>query len=297
MPFFSCPPRVRLGLCFTRLVAAIALGSVLGGTASASAILERRFVGQQYYNTANIAVCQPASPSDFRIDGVVPGGWSGTFHFDWTLYRNGQQVGFYEQTVSAPLGLNYVSFQHVFSVTTEVGSYSASFVVRKRKLTFSGFNYDTIVLDDNATPIVVSAVEPTPSFKILNSSNVFVDPPPDGSPIPVSLSTGIVMNAAATTCETAYAVIVQESNQWWSRTMQHEWWKWFSGQAPANLDLQQLTTSYSASDGTGYFSLLGGNFTSSSPIAFNGQPRFYRVGLAPGGGGWNPKMALIQVNW
>jgi hypothetical protein len=102
------------------------------------------------------------------------------------------------------------------------------------------------------------------------------------------------MDASDSQCETGYLIIVEESNISWDRPLQNEWNKWFSGQAPANLNLQQLTTTYRQSDGTGYFSLIGGSFTSGT---FAGQERFYRIGLQTAGSPWNPQFALIQVNW
>ena len=135
----------------------------------------------------------------------------------------------------------------------------------------------------------------THSFKIKNSQGVFVAPPSDGSPIEVSLSRGVIMDASGTKNERSYLIIVQESDDKGIRSGLHECsGTWIQGEATANIDIQRHVTSYSASDPTGYFSLLGGNMD-SGPLA--GKARFYRVGLQAGGAPWNPLFVLIRVVW
>ncbi|MFP5262660.1 MAG: hypothetical protein ACLGJB_12220 [Blastocatellia bacterium] len=240
-----------------------------------------------------------SSGTDFQAARHVPGYLSGYCRFDWTLYKDGQQVSFdrqiYDFRNNGWLPFQNYTFQNTFfNITTGPGKYSATLEVRQRNGPFWNYNFNTQLIYDGSIEVILYSAIATQPIKIKDINGAFVSPPSDGSPIQVSLSGGIIMDASAGTCEPGYAVIVQESNLWWDRTFLHEWFRWFSGQAPANIDLQQLTTSHSQSDGTGYFSLNGGPFTSG---IFAAQQRFYRVGLQSAGAPWAPKMALIQVNW
>lgn len=271
-------------------------------TGPASALSEgRKFVSEanNAYHFQNIAVCQPAAASDWVSQRYMPGIMQGYFRLDYTLYRDGQQIATdrqdWDETGSTWLQ-NYTFTHMFFGIATTPGTYTTELTIRKRNGPPWNRDFNQHVLVESSPPLVVSNVQPVPKIKIRNASGVFVDPPTDGSAIPVSLTSGIVMDASATTCSTGYQVIVQESDAWWNRPLQHEWQRWFL-QAPAPaIDLQQLTTTYSASDGTGYFSLLGGNFTASTP-GYAGKSRYYRVGIAAAGGQWVAKQALIQVAW
>jgi hypothetical protein len=281
---------------------ALALAVFTTAAGPASALSEgRKFVGNpnSAYNFQNLAVCAPAPASDWVSQRFMPGIMQGYFRLDYTLYKDGQKIVGDRQDwdeTGSPWLQNY-TFTHVFpGIATTPGKYTTELTIRKRNGPPWNRDFNEHVLVETSPPLVISNVQPVPKIKIRNAGGIFVDPPADGSAIPVSLSAGIVMDASATTCSTGYEVIVQESNAQWDRPVQHEWQKWFTGPAPAALNLQQLTTTYSASDGTGYFSLLGGNFTAATP-GYAGQARYYRVGIAPAGGQWVAKQALIQVAW
>jgi hypothetical protein len=118
--------------------------------------------------------------------------------------------------------------------------------------------------------------------------------PTEGSALNVCGS-NIRVNAAATICETRYMVSIQECDQWWSRTGQYEVDVWFNGQAPDNINLQQLANMYSQPP---YFTgpatrYNTGLFSGNLP---NGQPRYYRVSICVNEPGWVCKTALIKVD-
>jgi hypothetical protein len=252
------------------------------------------------YSSANVSVCQPAAAaSDFQIRHYVPGMIQGYFRFEWTLYKDGNPYQSFNTTYDLrggnALGYQNHTYQNAFfNLPTDAGTYSGGLVVRKRKGVPGFWNYNEITINASTPALTIANSTPTHDLKIRNSNGVFVGPAPNGAPIKVSLSGGIIIDASAGNCETGYLIIVQESNLYWTRSMNNEMDKWLTGQAPAALNLQQTVTTYSASDGTGYFSLLGGNFT-TGPLS--GQQRYYRVGIQAAGAPWAPKMALIQVEW
>jgi hypothetical protein len=140
------------------------------------------------------------------------------------------------------------------------------------------------------------------SFMIRRSDGVWVAPPADGEPTSVSLDGGARINISSMAgCGGAVFLTVQESNQWWDRTYAHEWGQWFQ-QASLNLsdiDLQFMTSMYSSQQGTGFFTLLGSNISSTrppGPESLVGQKRYYRVGVQVGSV-WAPQYGLIEVQW
>ena len=241
-----------------------------------------------------------SSPStDIQATRYVPGYLTGYCRFTWILYKDGSQISsstqIYDFRNNGWVQYQYFTFQCTFFNTQAgPGKYSATLDVRQRNGPFWNYNFNTQLIYDGSSEMILYSSFSTQPIKIKDINGAFVSPPGDGSPIQVSLSGGIQMNGFIGGCEPGYAVIVQESTLWWDRTYQHELFKWFSGPTPASLDLQQLTTAYSQSAGTGFFSLNGGPFSSG---IFGGQQRFYRVGLQSAGAPWSPKMALIQVNW
>lgn len=145
----------------------------------------------------------------------------------------------------------------------------------------------------NETVKLVYIPPATPNFTVKNSSNVWVVPPADGSPIDVCAS-NITINAAGTNGESRYDIVVQESDPWWNRTYQYEWGHWFSGQAPNGIKLQNLASIYSyPPDFTGAAVrqgtiLYGGNLP-------NGSARHFRVSVCTDEPTWTCKSALLRV--
>jgi hypothetical protein len=146
----------------------------------------------------------------------------------------------------------------------------------------------------NETVKLVYVPPATPNFSIKDKNNNWVTPPADGSPIEVC-SSNITMNAAATMGESKYEIVVQESDRWWNRSYRYEWGRWFSGQAPNGINLQNLASTYSypqygftgdvARQGS---VLFGGNLQS-------GAERYFRVSLCTGEPSWTCKTALLRV--
>lgn len=254
-----------------------------------------------FWATSGFSGCSSAPSYDFQAYRYIPGILSGGYcRLDWTLYRDGQQVGFTRQIWDFRNGgwfpYQHYTFQNTFfGIPLSPGRYSSTFQVRERGGPPWNYNWNNTLLYEGSNVITVYSASATQPFKIKDINGAFVSPPASGAPIQVSLSGGIIMDGfVAGGCEPSYSIMVQESNLFWNRTLQNEWFRWFPGPAPAHIDIQQLTTTYSQSDGTGYFSLNGGPFTSG---VFAGQQRYYRVGLQSGGAPWTPKMCLIQVNW
>ena len=247
------------------------------------------------WSDKSIALCPPIPAREFQAYRYVPGIFQGYFRFSWTLYRNGQNAGSFSSIwdLRGNSFLQNYTFQNTFfNVIPQSGTYDVRLLVERRS-GFIIYNWNTVI-SETSNSITATTTMPTHSFIIKSASGAFVPPHPSGSPIKVSLGSGVIMDASASSCEPSYLIIVEESNIAWDRTLKNEWNRWFNGGAPNNLDLQNLTTTYSISDGTGYFSLLGGNFTSPP---FQGQKRYYRIGLQAGGAPWNPMFALIEVDW
>jgi hypothetical protein len=170
-------------------------------------------------------------------------------------------------------------------VTVAEGDYRVVFRFRRRRVSCFGW-----ILEDTRTSNIITStkLDATPGFNV-NGTTV----PTDGSPITVCAS-NIKINAASTSCESSYYIAVEECNRWWSRTYDYEWSKWVSGKAPNNLNLQQLSTTYSyGSNFTGSSSrqgstLIGGNLP-------NGSARYYRVKVCTNDP-WSCKTALIRVD-
>lgn len=200
---------------------------------------------------------------------------------------------------SSPL-IPPASANSVYSYSATFGGLNPSTVTQYR----ARFTYTAgLSATTKETAILTVTV---PSFQIKRGTDgAFVSPNPDGSAIPVSLDKGVLVKANLGSCGSDYLFIVEESNQWWDRTFANEWARWaqVSTFNPPNteytVNLQQLTALNSSSDGTGFFTLLGGQLSSvRSPgnPALIGQERYYRVGLQLGSG-WSPTYALIKVDW
>ncbi|MCG8697133.1 MAG: T9SS type A sorting domain-containing protein [Bacteroidales bacterium] len=167
-----------------------------------------------------------------------------------------------------------------YDLTVVPGVYKAKVVAKKKKL----FGWETI-FNQYTNSITISKVTATPNFNINGSTT---------TPLDVNAS-NITVNAAATSCETKYHLHVMESNKWWSRTYDYEVKKWFNGQAPNGINLQQFATTYSyGSTYTGSPSrqgspLIGGKLP-------NGNDRYYRVQIATAEPTWKTKTILIKVD-
>jgi hypothetical protein len=171
-------------------------------------------------------------------------------------------------------------------VDADAGSYSA--IVNFQKRTLGGW---VPVSHDNSSIFSASKTPATPSFTIngqLATTTVFPT-------VSVNISQPITINATPTICETKYNVGVQESDEFWNRTYKYEWWKWFQGDAPNNINLQQLATSYSNPP-----DYLGTDFTRLGTPLFGGDlspgtKRYYRVNLCTAEPSWACATAILRV--
>lgn len=242
------------------------------------------------YSSDNFNVCGNPPTRKFRVSyehcpGVViiggnciNGCGGNPIRYTVTFTRNGSPIS--SHTFQASSDWFRTDFNNVLATP---GNYRASILVEGRKGLCIGWKtigtYYTNTITVGTTPNVAN-------FDI-NGNNI------NNSPLTVCGS-NIRVNAAASSCETAYFIAVEESDPYWNRTYDYEWGRWFSGQAPNNINLQALSATYSVAP---YYTgdparqgqiLIGGNLP-------NGQARHYRVKVCTGPT-WNCKTALIKVN-
>jgi len=198
------------------------------------------------------------------------------------MYRNGSLYNTTEFNLSSPY-----FYQPLTGFPVAAGtSYYATVQFQRKKNACIG--WETIAqLTTNTlnTPVI----QGTPDFNI-NGTAVL----PNWQSMDVCAS-NIKINAAATTCEKDYFVgITEYGNDWSTRTYDYEVNLWFAGEAPNNINLQNIATTYSYPPYyTGSASrqgspLIGGNLA-------NGQVRHYSVSICIGPT-WTCKSAFIKVN-
>ena len=106
----------------------------------------------------------------------------------------------------------------------------------------------------------------------------------------------IIIDPSSTSCEDRYWIGIWEYdfvNQ--ARPQEYEWGKWFDGQAPASLNLQQLSAQYSFGN-----DFLGNDPNREGEILYGGNlsnntPRHYRVEVCTGQPAWTCTSAIIKV--
>lgn len=170
----------------------------------------------------------------------------------------------------------------------DAGTYSA--IVNFQKRTFGGW---VPVAKDYSGNLGASKTPATPEFTI-NGEHATVNAPAN---VEVNIWDPITINATQTTCETKYNIGAQESDQFWNRTFKYEWWKWFAGDAPNNINVQQLATTYSKPP-----DCLGSDLTRFGTPLFGGDlpsgvPRYYRVNLCTVEPSWVCASALVRVKY
>ena len=248
----------------------------------------------------DIYVCQ-ATPKKFRIEFMYTGGHiSGTcnannpnnFRFSINFYRDGQQL----VTPSLSNGTSgYYPAPGLDSILAIPGQYSATATLEKRRCKV-GLPWE-VVNTWTSNKINVGKEAATPNFKI---NGILAS---DTTTVPtISLSNGdiILLDGSNTTCASAYNIWVSETgSNWWNRTYDYEWERWFSGSPGSTINLQYLATD---SANYGSFSglpsrkgqilfggiLSGGNFT--------GQQRRYTVQLATNEPTWKTKKIQLVIN-
>jgi Secretion system C-terminal sorting domain len=248
--------------------------------------------GQGGWSTSNFTICGAQNRDllvEYNFCGPTPNGpctisgacGANPYRIHFRLLRNGNQVANTTYQVSQAWG-NWP----LYNFAVQPGTYQVEIRLEVRRWPFCTWSTLQRTLSNTIT---VTRQQAQPNFNING-----VPIPADGSPIRVCGS-NIRLNAAATTCETRYLVSIQECDRWWNRTFQYEVDVWFGGQAPNNINLQQLAINYSQPPTfAGPISrrnnpLFGGNLP-------NGQKRYYRVSVCVDEPFWVCKTALIEVD-
>lgn len=246
------------------------------------------------YTTQDFNICGAAGTKTFKVAysqcpnlfGVncIGGCNSGnSIRYTIELQRNGVAIS--SQTFQASSDWSNTFF---YNTSAPAASYRAYVKVERRKRGCI-FGWQT-VYTGYTNDVVGNTVSATPNFNI------------NGTPLAtnggyiLACVDHIKVNAAATSCEPNYYVGVQETNSAGNRTYDYEWGGWINGQAPNNIDLQNLATTFGI--GTRYIGndlnregniLIGGNLSS-------GQARYYRVSVCTGVPSWQCKNTLIRVS-
>lgn len=166
------------------------------------------------------------------------------------------------------------------------GAYRAVVTVQRRRRFIC--TWETVFTGTTNT-INATTINASPNYNI-NGTNAI------NYPI-LACASDIKLNAAATSCETKYYIGVQEANQWWSRTYEYEWGRWFNGQAPNNINLQALAVI--TSNNPAYYSGTDLSRMGTTLVAGNlpsGHTRYYRVSVCTGEPNWQCRTTLIRLN-
>jgi hypothetical protein len=198
------------------------------------------------------------------------------------MYRNGSLYNTTEFNLSSTYFYQPLTG---FPVAAGTSYYATVQFQRKKNLCVGYETISQLTTNTLTTPVI----QGTPDFN-LNGVAVL----PDWQSMDVCAS-NIKVNAANTTCEKDYFIgITEYGNDWSTRTYDYEVNLWFAGEAPNNINIQNIATTYSHPP---YFTgsasrqgspLIGGNLP-------NGQVRHYSVGVCIGPT-WTCKTAFIKVN-
>lgn len=278
--------RTLAGIALNLLISSL-LVLVCSDTASSQANLSWAPAGSSGSTTNPIASCGVTQKVDFKVNygALSCGGVIGStpYKYEFFLYRNGVQIGYSPYTLSASCLITQV----FPSVDALPGNYYAK--VNFQKQTSNGWAYTGPTYTGS---IFASKTPATPAFTINGQLATTTISPT----VNVNIWQPITIDATPTTCETTYNIGVQESEQNWNRTYKYEWWKWFPGDAPNNLNLQQLATTYSNPP-----DYLGTDLTRFGTPLFGGDlspgiKRYYRVNLCTAEPSWACATAILRIN-
>lgn len=275
--------RIALNLLGLVLLTFAGASSAAAGTAN----LKWAPASTTAYGYSGLVSCGASRKVDFKVtfagSSCSPSFGSNPYRFEFFLYRNGVQVGYlpYQQSSSCSTTAIF------YGVDADAGSYSATVNFQKRKMI--GW---VPVSQDNSGTIIASKNAATPAFAI-NGQLATTTTSPN---VNINISQPIIINASPTMCETTYNIGVQESELNWNRTYKYEWWKWFQGDAPSNINLQQLATTYSNPP-----DYLGTDLTRLGTPLFGGDlapgsKRYYRVNLCTVEPAWACATAILRVD-
>jgi hypothetical protein len=234
----------------------------------------------------NVSICGESRLSDLKIsyqnDPNCPYSGLGANRYRYTrkLYKDGTLLS------TRVFNASSCWFNDTYlNSTLTSGTYTAHVTVEVRKFWWSW----RVVRSGYTNSIVVSRNPSVPSFKI---NGITPDPK-----TPIEVCPGkITLDASGTTCESKYFVGVWEFDYVnWNRPQEYEWGRWFDGEAPTDLNLQQLSSQYSY--GTDF---LGNNPNRQGDILFSGTlpnntPRYYHISVCTGNPAWECASAVIKV--
>jgi len=274
------------GIAFNLLISGLLALACSGIAVAGTATLKWAPANTLGYSASGVVSCGMSKKVDIKVaytgSSCSPTFGSNPYKFETFLYRNGVQIGYIPYTQSSSCSYNGI----FYSVDADAGTYSAIVNFQKRKIT--GW---VPVSQDNSSTFNASKSPATPAF-IINGQLATTTVVPT---VDFDISETITINAAPTTCETTYNVGVQESDQYLNRTFKYEWWKWFPGNAPNNINLQQLATTYSNPP-----DYLGTDLTRLGTPLFGGDlspgvKRYYRVNLCTAEPSWACATAILHV--
>jgi hypothetical protein len=274
------------GIAFHLLISSLLALACEGIAAAGTATLEWAPANTTAYSAGGVVSCGMSKKIDIRVayTGSNCGGTIGSnpYRFEFYLYRNGVQIGHIPFQQGSSCWWNGI----FYSVDADAGTYSARVNFQKRTLV------GWVPVWDNSSTFGASKSAATPAFTI-NGQLATTTTSPN---VTLNISQPIIIDATPTTCETKYWLGAMESDINWNRTYKYEWGKWFAGDAPNNINLQQLATTYSnppdyfGTDLSRYGTpLFGGNLSL-------GLQRYYRVNLCTTEPSWLCASAILRVN-
>ena len=251
--------------------------------------LDWRAPGTTNYSQQDIELCGPSRDLQLRASHVrnsdpncpYPGWGVNRYRYTITILKNNVPV----TTLQVPTSSCWLH-QPFPVMSIEPGFYRARIVLETKRFPWGGWRVRFTAFTNS---IEVTRSPSTPSFKI---NGITPDPQ---TPIEVCPSK-IIIDPSDTACEDAYWIGVWEFDyDNWSRPGEYEWGKWFSGEAPSELNLQELSAVHSYGS-----SFLGDDPLRQGEILFGGKlsnnnDRYYHVSVCTGFPTWTCSSAIIKI--
>jgi len=206
------------------------------------------------------------------------------YRFQVTLQKNGAYVA--DHTFQ---GSTYWTYDFFDNITVTPGAWRFKVVYQKSNLLCQWVNIETIY----SNVITVGATPASPNFKLITTSGTYTAPTPPPAAV---CGSSLTIDASTTTCETDYWVGIWETDVNSNRTYQYEWGKWFSGQAPNNINLQALATGSAAYWIHGPANRVGNPLFGGNLAVPPYTARYYRIEICTDDPSWTCKTMLIRVD-
>jgi hypothetical protein len=249
------------------------------------------------YSTSNFTVCGSQNRTFLITYNFSPhkSCWNDRYKYTFKLYKDGNLLLSTPGYLSSSSGQKQYIFGLGGTLNVTPGVYTAQAVLQRRPCAGAWYNAETIT-----TNSITASSTATPNFSINGTA---ATDGPNNVPSIVCNAGTITANASNTTCEASYWVGVWETTQnWWERTFDYEWGGWFQGQAPNNINLQNLATTSSQRWISGPNSrkdniLMGGVITGATTPSFIGKERYYTISVCTAEPTWTCKIMQIRVTW